>query len=88
MEVLSIWEQIRDTDSLAELPEAEIKSGGYVADTLTAALWCLLTTDSYRDCVLSAVNLGEDTDTTAAVAEGWLGWPMDMEISQRTGWLR
>ena len=41
-EALPIWERIRDTDSLAELPETEIKSGGYVADTLTAALWCFL----------------------------------------------
>lgn len=32
-EALPIWERIRDTDSLAELPETEIKSGGYVADT-------------------------------------------------------
>ena len=30
--------------------------------------WCFLNTDSYADCVLKAVNLGGDTDTTAAVA--------------------
>ena len=46
----------------------EIKSTGYVVDTLEAALWCVLTTDNYRDCVLTAVNLGCDTDTVAAVA--------------------
>ena len=42
-------------------------------DTLEAALWCLMTTDNYRDCVLKAVNLGEDTDTVAAVAGGMAG---------------
>ena len=42
-------------------------------DTLEAALWCLLTTDSYKECVLKAVNLGEDTDTTAAVAGALAG---------------
>ena len=52
----------------AHLPTEEIRSTGYVVDTLEAALWCLLTTDSYRGCVLKAVNLGDDTDTTAAVA--------------------
>jgi ADP-ribosylglycohydrolase len=57
----------------AALPEDEIKSSGYVVDTLEAALWCLLTTDSYRDCVLKAVNLGGDTDTVAAVAGGLAG---------------
>ena len=50
-----------------------IRSGGYVVDTLEAALWCLLTTESYRDCVLKAVNLGSDTDTVAAVAGGLAG---------------
>ena len=50
-----------------------IKSGGYVVDTLEAALWCLLTTDSYKECALKAVNLGEDTDTVAAIAGGLAG---------------
>lgn len=57
----------------ATLPCDEIKSSGYVVDTLEAALWCLLTTDNYRDCVLKAVNLGDDTDTVAAVAGGLAG---------------
>jgi ADP-ribosylglycohydrolase len=50
-----------------------IKSSGYVVDTLEAALWCLLNTDSYESCVLKAVNLGGDTDTVAAVAGGLAG---------------
>jgi ADP-ribosylglycohydrolase len=53
--------------------EDEISGSGYVVDTLEAALWCLLTTDSYKDCVLKAVNLGEDSDTVAAVAGGLAG---------------
>lgn len=51
----------------------EIKSTGYVVDTLEAALWCLTQTRSYKECVLTAVNLGEDTDTVAAVAGGLAG---------------
>lgn len=50
-----------------------IKSSGYVVDTLEAALWCLLTASSYKDCVLRAVNLGGDTDTVAAIAGGLAG---------------
>jgi len=57
----------------AKIPRSDIKSSGYVVDTLEAALWCLLTTDSYRECVLKAVNLGADTDTVAAVAGGVAG---------------
>lgn len=58
---------------LDTLSRDEIKSSGYVVDTLEAALWCILKTDNYRDCVLLAVNLGEDTDTVAAVAGGLAG---------------
>lgn len=61
------------SDEFINLPEDEIKSGGYVVDTLEAALWCLLNTDSYETCVLKAVNLGDDTDTVAAVAGGLAG---------------
>jgi ADP-ribosylglycohydrolase len=55
------------------LPEKKIKSSGFVVGTLEAAFWCFLTTDTYRDAVLKAVNLGDDTDTTAAVAGGLAG---------------
>ncbi|HZJ98813.1 MAG TPA: ADP-ribosylglycohydrolase family protein, partial [Tissierellaceae bacterium] len=51
----------------------EIKSSGYVVDSLEAAIWSLLNTTSYKDCVLKAVNLGEDTDTVAAIAGGLAG---------------
>lgn len=58
---------------IAEINERDIKSGGYVVDTLEAALWCALTTNNYKDCVLKAVNLGSDTDTVAAIAGGIAG---------------
>jgi len=58
---------------IGELSREEIRSSGYVVDTLEAALWCLWKTDNYWDCVLEAVNLGEDTDTVAAVAGGLAG---------------
>lgn len=55
------------------LPEEEIASSGYVVDTLEAALWCLLNNRNYGDTVRAAVNLGQDTDTVAAVAGGLAG---------------
>jgi len=60
-------------DDLAHLPEGEIISTGYVLHTLHASLWCLLTTQNFQDCVLKAVNLGGDTDTTGCVAGGLAG---------------
>lgn len=37
-------------------------------DTLGAALWCIWNTDSNRDCVFAAVNLGDDADNTVCAA--------------------
>ena len=59
--------------------EQEIKSGGFVRDTLKAATWCFVNTSSYEDCVLAAVNLGDDTDTTAAVAGALAGTAYGIE---------
>lgn len=61
------FERLHD---IASLPREGIRSDGYVVDTLEAALWCLAITDSYEACALTAVNLGDDTDTVAAVAGG------------------
>lgn len=58
---------------LKGIPEQEIRSGGFVRDTLKAATWCFVNTNSYEQCVLAAVNLGDDTDTTAAVAGALAG---------------
>ena len=50
-----------------------IKSSGYVIDTLESVIYCLETTYNYKDSVLKAVNLGGDTDTIAAVCGGLSG---------------
>lgn len=47
---------------------ADIRGSGYVVESLEAALWCFHTTDNFRDAVLLAANLGDDADTTAAIA--------------------
>lgn len=66
----SIYKRLRYINSIQE---NQIKSTGYIVDTLEAAIWCILHTDNYKDCVLKAVNLGGDTDTIAAVAGGLAG---------------
>jgi ADP-ribosyl-[dinitrogen reductase] hydrolase len=55
------------------LARDEVRSGGYVLDTLTAAFWSLLTHGSLEETLVAAVALGEDTDTTAAVAGAMAG---------------
>lgn len=62
-----------DPDTFEKPSRDEIKSSGYVVDTIEAAIWCLMNTHNYKECVLTAVNLGDDTDTVAAVAGGLAG---------------
>jgi ADP-ribosyl-[dinitrogen reductase] hydrolase len=46
----------------------DIRSSGYVIDTLEAALWAVAGSDTFETAVLKAVNLGDDADTVGAVA--------------------
>lgn len=47
--------------------EQNIKSTGFVVDTLQSVIYCLGNTDNYKNAVLKAVNLGHDTDSIAAL---------------------
>jgi ADP-ribosyl-[dinitrogen reductase] hydrolase len=49
------------------LEEKQIQGTGYVIDSLQAALWCFAKTRNFKDAVLKAANLGDDSDTTAAI---------------------
>jgi len=50
-----------------------LRAGGHVVETVPAALFCLLTTSSFKESVELAVRAGGDTDTTAAVAGALAG---------------
>lgn len=63
----------------------EIRSTGYVVDTLEATLWCLRNTDNFNDAVIKAINLGDDTDTVGACV-GALGGICYGEESINKGW--
>ncbi|NLA36519.1 MAG: hypothetical protein GX868_12665 [Actinobacteria bacterium] len=45
-----------------------IRGTGYVVDALEAAIWAVAGANDYREAVLRAANLGDDADTTAAIA--------------------
>ena len=47
--------------------DTEIKGSGYVVESIEAALWAFETTNCFKEAVLKAANLGDDSDTTAAV---------------------
>ena len=60
-------------DDIRKLSIDEINSSGYIVDTIEAAFWCLLTNNSYKDTIIEAINLGQDTDTIAAIAGSMAG---------------
>lgn len=70
---IAVYSRLFDIYEFMNLDSSEIESTGYVVHTLEAAVWCFLTTDTYSDCVLKAVNLGDDADTVASVAGGLAG---------------
>jgi ADP-ribosyl-[dinitrogen reductase] hydrolase len=53
--------------SYREKQASDIRGSGYVVDCLEAALWSCYHTETFREAILKAVNLGDDADTTAAV---------------------
>jgi len=49
-------------------PREQIRASGYVVHSLEAAIWSVARTGNFEEAVLLAANLGEDADTTAAIA--------------------
>jgi len=51
----------------------DLKSGGYVIEVLESSIWFFLNRENYKDTILSIINIGHDTDTSAAIAGGLAG---------------
>ncbi|MEO1434130.1 MAG: ADP-ribosylglycohydrolase family protein, partial [Bacteroidota bacterium] len=62
-----IQQDIRDAS------EESLRTGGYVIESLESSIWYFLQKENYADTVLSIINLGHDTDTSAAIAGGLAG---------------
>ena len=62
----------------------EIKSTGFIIDTLEATLWVLLNTNSYNQSIIGAINLGNDTDTVGACVGGLAGIHYGLENINKT----
>jgi ADP-ribosyl-[dinitrogen reductase] hydrolase len=74
-EIISNCRELATSDAIKDIAsgsycdkmEDEIRGSGYVVRSLEAALWCFWVTDSFKEAILKAVNLGDDADTTGAV---------------------
>ena len=67
---LSYYGRLRHLKEFATVSEEDVKSTGYVVDSIEAAVWSFIRTDHFKDCLLTAVNLGNDSDTIGAIAGG------------------
>mgnify|MGYP005843802971 CR=1 FL=1 len=45
----------------------DIRGSGYVVESLEAAMWCFIRSESLEEAILAAANLGDEAGTTAAV---------------------
>jgi ADP-ribosylglycohydrolase len=59
--------------SVLQFEESCLSSTGYVIDTLESSIYSFLSNDTIIDSVLFSVNLGDDTDTVAAITGGLSG---------------
>ena len=71
---------------------SEIRSTGYVVDTLEAVLWVVSHKEEdeidkgFKEMVLQAVNLGDDTDTVAAIAGGLAAIIAGLDYEEHREW--
>lgn len=60
-------------ESARHLRSEELNGSGYVLNALQIALWAVLTKPTFEEAVVSAVMIGDDTDTNAAVTAALAG---------------
>jgi len=65
-----VREAVRDA---ARRQRGEVRSGGYVLETIGASFWSLLNTGSAREAIETAVAFGDDADSTGAVTGALAG---------------
>lgn len=64
---LNLYNRVFNIENLLNSNIEDIKSSGYIIDTLEAALYCYLKSDNYQNAIISAIKLGDDTDTIASI---------------------
>ena len=62
--IISLWAEWSD---IQFMPESQIKGTGYAPESLKAAVWSFVNTNSFESAILTSANLGDDADTTSAI---------------------
>jgi len=84
-EILNLWNEIEFSakerihfqkviqNDIRDTGIDNLKTGGYVIEVLESSIWFFLNKDTFEDTILAIINLGHDTDTSAAIAGGLAG---------------
>ena len=72
IDVVKMYSRILD-NNIKNLKIDEIKSSGYIIDTLEASFWILLNSKDYKEAIIASTNIGNDTDTIGAVTGAMAG---------------
>jgi len=71
--IRDVIEEFPEYKTIFQVRKEELKSTGYVVDTLICSLWCFINTSSFEEAVCEAVNLCGDADTVGAITGGLAG---------------
>ena len=63
---LKVYERLLSEEFL-NIREDEIKSTGYIVDTLESIVYSVNNSNNYNEAIITSVNLGYDTDTIGAL---------------------
>lgn len=62
------------SNNFHDLQIANIHGTGFVIHTLESSIWCFLKGNSFTESMILAINIGDDTDTTASVCGSLCGF--------------
>lgn len=65
--------EIKELTNIPNLKYSKLSGSGYVISTLQSAIWCVINSESYEECIYKCVKIGGDTDTIASIAGGLAG---------------
>lgn len=70
---ITCFSRLFSLDELKKTSFDDIRSSGYVIDTIEAVVYNLISTETFEDCLVKAINMGGDSDSVGAIAGGLAG---------------
>lgn len=72
MHSLKLYKRILDEQIEVQRLD-QIKSTGYIVDTLESAMWIFMNAEHYKEAIIASTNIGGDTDTIGAIVGSMAG---------------